>query len=155
MTEAIERGGELVALTADIVSAYVSSNDTRTDELPSLISAVHGALSSAGQPAIAEAPTKREPAVPIKKSITPDHLISLLDGRKYKSLKRHLSTQGFTPESYRAEFGLPSDYPMVAASYSAQRSSLAKSLGLGRREAAVEPVAEAAKPKAARTKKAA
>jgi predicted transcriptional regulator len=71
------------------------------------------------------------PAVPIKKSITPDHLISLEDGQKYKSLKRHLSTRGMTPDEYRAKWGLPRDYPMVAANYSAQRSQLAKALGLG------------------------
>jgi predicted transcriptional regulator len=84
------------------------------------------------------------PAVPIKKSVTPDYIISLEDGHKYKSLKRHLSTRGMTPDDYRAKWGLPRDYPMVAASYSAQRSQLAKSLGLGQtsRSAVVEPVAE-------------
>ena len=123
---------EAVALTADIVSAYVSNNNVEAAEIASLISQVHQALSQAahGLPPEPEAPPV--PAVPVKKSVTADYLISLEDGRKYKSLKRHLSTRGMTPDDYRARWGLPKDYPMVAASYSAQRSSLAKSLGLGR-----------------------
>ena len=156
---------EFTALTADIVSAYVANNNIAAHELPSLISQVHGALSGVTAPKVEE-PKKREPAVAVKKSVTPDFLISLIDGKKYKSLKRHLSTHGLTPEDYRREFDLPRDYPMVAASYSAQRSSLAKTLGLGRSAAkaaaaeappAPEPAAEApargrgrkAKPKAA------
>ena len=127
---------EAVALTADIVSAYVSNNSVEAAEIASLINQVHQALTQAahGQPAEPEAPPV--PAVPVKKSVTADYLISLEDGRKYKSLKRHLSTRGMTPDDYRAKWGLPKDYPMVAASYSAQRSSLAKSLGLGRVRAA-------------------
>ncbi len=126
---------EAVALTADIVSAYVSNNSVEAGELATLINQVHQALTEAseGKPAEPEAPPT--PAVPVKKSITPEFLISLEDGRKYKSLKRHLSTRGMSPDDYRAKWGLPKDYPMVAASYSAQRSSLAKSLGLGRARA--------------------
>ncbi len=154
---------EFTGFTADIVAAYVSNNSIKADELPALISQVHGALTGATTPKVEE-PTKREPAISVKKSITPDFLISLLDGKKYKSLKRHLSTNGMTPDEYRTEFGLPKDYPMVAANYSAQRSSLAKTLGLGRRAAnegateaapAPEPVAEAAPAKTRGRKKAA
>ena len=126
---------EAVALTADIVSAYVSNNSVEAGELATLINEVHRALTQAaeGKPAEPEAPPT--PAVPVKKSITSEYLISLEDGRKYKSLKRHLSTRGMSPDDYRTKWGLPKDYPMVAASYSAQRSSLAKSLGLGRARA--------------------
>jgi predicted transcriptional regulator len=126
---------EAVALTADIVSAYVSNNSVEAGELANLISQVHQALIQAAEGPKAEPEAPPTPAVPVKKSITPDYLISLEDGRKYKSLKRHLSTRGLTPDEYRAKWGLPKDYPMVAASYSAQRSSLAKSLGLGRARA--------------------
>ena len=145
---------EAIALTADIVSAYVSNNSVDAGELAVLIDQVHQALTQAseGKPAEPEAPPT--PAVPVKKSITPEYLISLEDGRKYKSLKRHLSTRGMSPDDYRTKWGLPKDYPMVAASYSAQRSSLAKSLGLGRARAtgaAAEeaPAEEVAAPEAA------
>jgi predicted transcriptional regulator len=146
---------EAVALTADIVSAYVSNNSIESGELANLISQVHKALTSAAEGPKAEPEPPPTPAVPVKKSITPDYLISLEDGRKYKSLKRHLSTRGMTPEDYRTKWGLPKDYPMVAASYSAQRSSLAKSLGLGRARAGgedtpAEPAAAAEAPKPAR-----
>ncbi len=128
MTEAVETA----ALAADIVAAYVGNNKLSISELPDLISSVHKALQNAGAPQPEPAPT---PAVPVKKSITTDFLISLEDGRKYKSLKRHLATRGMTPDEYRAKWNLPKDYPMVAASYSAQRSNLAKTLGLGRKPA--------------------
>jgi len=123
---------ETVALAADIVAAYVSNNSVAAADLPSMIQSVYRALNEAAsgvKPQEAAAPLT--PAVPIKKSVTPDYIISLEDGHKYKSLKRHLSTRGMTPDDYRAKWGLPRDYPMVAASYSAQRSQLAKSLGLG------------------------
>jgi predicted transcriptional regulator len=134
---------EAVALTADIVSAYVSNNSVEAGELANLISQVHQALTQASEGPKAEPEPPPSPAVPVKKSITPDYLISLEDGRKYKSLKRHLSTRGMSPDDYRAKWGLPKDYPMVAASYSAQRSSLAKSLGLGRARAGAEETAAA------------
>jgi predicted transcriptional regulator len=124
---------DLSALTADIVSAYVSNNKVEPTKLADIIGEVHRALGSAGQsaePAEPEAPKPDKAA--IKKSLTPDHITSFIDGRKYKSLKRHLTTQGLSPGEYRERFGLPKDYPMVAPSYSAQRSALAKTLGLGR-----------------------
>jgi predicted transcriptional regulator len=136
---------ETVALAADIVAAFVSNNSVAATELPSLIQSVYRALNEAASGVKPqEAAPPLTPAVPIKKSVTPDYIISLEDGHKYKSLKRHLSTRGMTPDDYRAKWGLPRDYPMVAASYSAQRSQLAKSLGLGQtsRPAVVEPVAE-------------
>ena len=121
----------LVELAADIVSAYVSKNSVPVTELPNLIASVHTSLTNLGQPASAE-PEKLTPLMPIKKTVTPDYLISLEDGRQYKSLKRHLSSRGLSPEEYRRKWGLPHDYPMVAANYAAQRSELAKSSGLGR-----------------------
>jgi predicted transcriptional regulator len=138
---------ETVALAADIVAAFVSNNSVAASELPSMIQSVYRALNEAASGVKPqEAAPPLTPAVPIKKSVTPDYIISLEDGHKYKSLKRHLSTRGMTPDDYRAKWGLPRDYPMVAASYSAQRSQLAKSLGLGQtsRPAAAETVADAA-----------
>ncbi|AWB19903.1 MucR family transcriptional regulator [Methylobacterium currus] len=125
----------LIERAADIVSAYVSNNSVPLPDLPALINAVHQSLSRLGdnQPVEAEKPV---PLMPIKKTVTPDYLISLEDGRQYKSLKRHLSTRGLTPEEYRRKWGLPHDYPMVAANYAAQRSELAKNSGLGRRRSA-------------------
>jgi predicted transcriptional regulator len=123
---------ETVALAADIVAAFVSNNSIAATELPSMIQSVYRALNEAASGVKPqEAAPPLTPAVPIKKSVTPDYIISLEDGHKYKSLKRHLSTRGMTPDDYRTKWGLPRDYPMVAASYSAQRSQLAKSLGLG------------------------
>ncbi|WP_407523548.1 MucR family transcriptional regulator [Methylobacterium oryzisoli] len=121
---------DLTTLTAGVVSAYVSKNSVPISELATLLNLVHDALRGLGAPPASE-PVKLTPAVPIKKSITPDYLISLEDGRQYKSLKRHLTTRGLTPQEYRQKWGLPQDYPMVAANYAAQRSELAKSIGLG------------------------
>jgi predicted transcriptional regulator len=133
-------------LTADVVSAYVSHNAVRAADLSDLISSVYGALQGLKAPQQAE-PEKREPPISIKKSITPDFLISLEDGRRYKSLKRHLKGRGLTPEQYREKWGLPRDYPMVAPNYAKQRSELAKALGLGQlrrnRAAGSEPAAQA------------
>ena len=124
---------EAVELTADIVSAYVTNNSVAATDLPKLIQQVHDALTQAATGVSSEPPpAPLTPAVPVKKSVTADYLISLEDGRKYKSLKRHLNTRGMTPDEYRSKWGLQKDYPMVAANYSAQRSSLAKTLGLGR-----------------------
>jgi predicted transcriptional regulator len=132
-------------LTAEIVKAYVSQNKLNAADLPALISSTHSALQGLGQPE-PEPVVELKPAVPIKKSITPDYIISLEDGRQYRTLKKHLSGLGLTPEQYREKWGLPSDYPMVSQSYSAQRSQLAKSLGLGRKRTeeveAQQPVAE-------------
>jgi predicted transcriptional regulator len=117
-------------LTADVVSAFVSHNSVRAADLPDLIASVHAALQGLKAPQQAE-PEKREPPVSIKKSITPDFLISMEDGKRYKSLKRHLTGRGLTPEQYREKWGLPRDYPMVAPNYAKQRSELARASGLG------------------------
>ena len=132
----------LVSLSADIVSAYVSNNNVQPGEIAPLLSGVHTALTNIGKPP-AE-PVKREPLVPINKTIKGDHIISLEDGKGYKSLKRHLTGRGLTPAQYRNKWGLRPDYPMVAPEYSKRRSELALSLGLGRKttKAAVEATPE-------------
>lgn len=130
MSETHPKG--FVDLTASIVSAYVSNNPTTAAEIPGLISVIHAALQrvSHGGPDTASEPAK--PAVSVKKSMTPDHLVCLEDGKRFKSLKRHLRTQyNMTPEQYREKWGLPSDYPMVAPNYAVARSQLAKKMGLG------------------------
>ncbi|MCO5164721.1 MAG: MucR family transcriptional regulator [Mesorhizobium sp.] len=140
MADETQKQDELIELTADIVSAYVSNNPVPPAELPSLIAQVNAALRGLGTPESKAGAERPAPAVPIKKSITPDYLISLEDGKKFKSLKRHLSTHyGLTPDEYRAKWGLPADYPMVAPNYAASRSALAKSMGLGRKRAEPEP----------------
>jgi predicted transcriptional regulator len=121
-----------IELAADIVSAYVSNNSVAATDLPSLIGDVHSALlriSTGVMEAPVEAP---KPAIAIKKSVTPDYIICLEDGKKFKSLKRHLRTQyNMSPEEYREKWGLPPDYPMVAPNYAQARSNLAKQMGLG------------------------
>ncbi|SFU39081.1 transcriptional regulator, MucR family [Methylobacterium sp. 174MFSha1.1] len=141
----LEQQSEFVGLAADIVSSYVANNNLQVAELPGLIASVHASLAALGQPAAPVVEESRATPAQIRKSVTPDHLISFLDGKPYRSLKRHLTSQGMTPAEYRQKFGLPHDYPMVAASYAAQRSALAKSLGLGqrRRDAAAAQAAEA------------
>jgi predicted transcriptional regulator len=121
-----------IELAADIVSAYVSNNSVPAGDLPALIGEVHVALSKIGNGA-AETPAEApKPAVSIKKSVTPDYIICLEDGKKFKSLKRHLRTQyNMTPEQYREKWGLAPDYPMVAPNYAKARSDLAKEMGLG------------------------
>jgi predicted transcriptional regulator len=124
-----------VALTADIISAYVSKNVVMSGDLPRLIAEVHDALNrlqgNAPEPIVA---IELKPAVSIKKSVTPDYIICLEDGRSFKSLKRHLRTSfNMTADEYRTKWGLPKDYPMVAPNYSAARSSLATSMGLGQK----------------------
>ncbi|MHC2086139.1 Ros/MucR family transcriptional regulator [Methylobacterium sp. CM6244] len=123
-----------IELTADIVAAYVSNNSVPVGSLADLLSSVHAAISglTSGGSSAPEV-DKIEKATPaqIKKSITPDHLISFEDGKPYKTLRRHLTLRGLSPEAYRAKHGLHADYPMTSASYSAQRSELARSLGLG------------------------
>ncbi|MHC2016246.1 Ros/MucR family transcriptional regulator [Methylobacterium sp. CM6247] len=123
-----------IELTAEIVAAYVSNNPVPVGSLADLLSSIHAAISGlANRGSSAPEADKIEKATPaqIKKSITPDHLISFEDGKPYKTLRRHLTLRGFSPEAYRAKHGLPADYPMTSASYSAQRSELARSLGLG------------------------
>ncbi|HWT09154.1 MAG TPA: MucR family transcriptional regulator [Roseomonas sp.] len=123
--------GELLGLTAQIVSAHVSHNPVPATELPGLIQEVFRTLSGVGSHPAPE-PERPQPAVPVKKSITPGYLICLEDGKKLKMLKRHLKTSyNLTPEQYRERWGLPADYPMVAPDYAKHRSSLAKKIGLG------------------------
>ena len=125
-------GKNFIDLTATIVSAYVSNNPMPASELPALISQIHAALLrvSTGRAELPLEPAK--PAVPVKKSMTADYLICLEDGKRFKSLKRHLRTQySMTPEQYRDKWGLPPDYPMVAPNYAVARSQLAKKMGLG------------------------
>jgi predicted transcriptional regulator len=129
---------EIVSLTADIVSAHIANNEVTLEQLPGLIRDVHQALATVGQ-APAE-PIKAEPAVDVKKSVFPDHIICLDCGASLKMLKRHLATDhGMTPEEYRAKWDLPPSYPMVAPEYAATRSQLAKDSGLGRRVEAPPP----------------
>ncbi|RUW55027.1 transcriptional regulator [Mesorhizobium sp. M1A.F.Ca.ET.072.01.1.1] len=123
---------DLVGLTADIVSAYVGNNPLPVSGLPELISSIHTSLSGVGQ-ATAVAQPKQEPAVNPRRSVFPDYIICLEDGKKFKSMKRHLDLHyGLTPDEYREKWGLKPDYPMVAPNYAAQRSTLAKAAGLGR-----------------------
>jgi len=123
---------ELLALTSEIVSSHVSNNPVATADLPALINSVYQALVSLTVEKVEEV-EELKPAVPIKKSVSDDYLICLEDGRKLKMLKRHLKTAyDMTPEDYRARWGLPADYPMVAPAYAAKRQELAKKIGLGR-----------------------
>jgi predicted transcriptional regulator len=130
MTEGAAKN--FIDLTANIVSAYLSNNPTPAAEIPNLISQIHAALQrvSNGRPETPAEPAK--PAVPLKKSVTPDYIVCLEDGKRFKSLRRHLRTQyNITPEQYRDKWGLPADYPMVAPNYAVARSQLAKKMGLG------------------------
>ncbi|HYB09368.1 MAG TPA: MucR family transcriptional regulator [Alphaproteobacteria bacterium] len=124
---------EILSLTAKIVAAHVSKNPIAVDELPSLIKSVHASLLGLDKP-LEIVPERPQAAVPVKKSVTPDYIVCLEDGKKLKMLKRHLKTAyNLTPEQYRERWGLPSDYPMVAPNYARQRSRLAKEIGLGTR----------------------
>ncbi|MBM2712847.1 MucR family transcriptional regulator [Mesorhizobium caraganae] len=134
-----QANSNLLGLTADIVAAYVQNNATSVSGLPDLIASVNSALSGLLQPATPPA-TVLTPAINPKRSVTPDFIVCLEDGKKFKSLKRHLATHfGMTPAQYRTKWGLPADYPMVAPNYTARRSALAKSIGLGRKPAANTP----------------
>jgi predicted transcriptional regulator len=128
---------EVLNLTAQIVSAHTAHNTVTAEALLTLIQSVYRTLSTAGT--VAPEPEKLQPAVPIKKSVFPDHIVCLEDGKKLKMLKRHLKTAyDLTPEQYRERWGLPRDYPMVAPDYAEKRSALAKSIGLGRKPATTE-----------------
>ena len=122
-----------VELAAEVVAAYVANNPLPRSELPALIEAMKSAIEGLGRGLEGSEPQveAKPPAVPVRKSITPDYLICLEDGKKFKSLRRHLRLLGLTPEQYREKWKLPSDYPMVAPNYSARRSALAKKIGLG------------------------
>jgi predicted transcriptional regulator len=126
---------DLVELATEVVAAYVSNNPLPKSDLPALIQAVHAAVQGLGKASM-DAPPQVEakpPAAPIRKSVTPDYIICLEDGRRFKSLRRHLRLHGLTPDQYREKWNLPAAYPMVAANYSSQRKALAKKIGLGRK----------------------
>lgn len=124
----------LVEFSTDIVAAYVSHNAISPTDLPKLIGDVHNALKALSAEETAPPAEEKKPAVPVRKSVTPEYIVCLEDGKKFKSLKRHLRTHyNLSPEEYREKWGLPADYPMVAPSYSATRSKLAKDNGLGRK----------------------
>jgi len=135
---------DIVVLTADIVSAYVANNPVPLSELSGLISLVHSSLSNVGTAEVAEQVEPQKPAVNPKRSVFNDYIICLEDGKKFKSLKRHLTSHGMTPEEYRKKWNLPADYPMVAPAYAQSRSDLAKQMGLGRKPAASAAQDEAA-----------
>jgi predicted transcriptional regulator len=134
-------GADVIGLTAQIVSAYVGNNAVAASDIPALLNQVHSALIRLSRAAPENVGEVLKPAVSLKRSVTPEYIVCLEDGKKFKSLKRHLRTQyKMTPEQYREKWGLPADYPMVAPNYAAARSSLAKQMGLGqqRRRRAVE-----------------
>jgi len=140
----------LITLTADIVSAHVTNNPVKTVDLPKLIQGVFGALRGLGEPTAPAEPEKPKGAVSVRSSIKPEHIVSMIDGKPYKMLKRHLSLHGYTPESYRETFGLPRDYPIVAADYAEKRRMLAKKIGLGRKPQ-ISPAKPVRKPRAKKT----
>ena len=130
------RVAHIAEMAADIVAAYVANNPVPAANLAELIATIHGAVAGLSKPPV-PAVVPQAPAVNPKRSVHPDYIISLEDGKRFKSLKRHLSTQyGLTPDAYRTKWSLPADYPMVAPNYAASRSVLAKKLGLGRKPAA-------------------
>lgn len=134
-----DKAETLISLTADIVAAHVGNNAVAASDVPHAITAVYGALERLGAPA---EPVVEKPkgAVSVRASIKSDHILSMIDGKPYKMLKRHLSRNGYTPESYREAFALPRDYPMVAADYSEKRRAVARKIGLGRKPEAPEPM---------------
>ena len=149
-----------IDLTAEIVTAFVSNNSVPRGELSALIQTVHAAvtrLADGGESSVPAPVEAHAPAVSIRKSVTPDYLICLEDGKQFKSLRRHLTALGMTPHQYRQKWQLPADYPMVAANYAAQRSEMAKKIGLGqnRKKAIVVPPAIASERKTGRRRKAA
>lgn len=128
---------DYIEQTVDVVAAYVSNNSLPSAELPALIASIHDALNAIGSGPVAATDESVERPTPgqIRKSIRPDGLISFIDGKSYKTLKRHLTAHGLTPERYRAQYGLPADYPMVAPGYAAKRSEIAKAIQLGHKAA--------------------
>jgi len=136
--EYVGHAPELTELTGELVAAYVSNNPVPVAELPALITRVHGAIAglasgtlTADTGAAVQAGVEKPSAAQIRKSVRPDGIVSFIDGKTYKTLKRHLTSRGLDPKSYRDRYGLPADYPMVAPSYAEQRSALAKAIGLG------------------------
>jgi predicted transcriptional regulator len=147
-----EQTSEMLAMTVDIVATYVGHNSVAAGDVPALIGSVHKALSALGAPGAAEpAETKPQAAVTARKSLAnPAHIISMIDGKPYAMLTRHIKGAGYTAQSYRQAFGLPADYPMTAPAYSEKRRALAKAIGLGRKKA--EPTPPPAPPKRTRLK---
>jgi predicted transcriptional regulator len=142
--EADDRAVELAALTVEVVSAFVSNNAMPVTGLPDLIASVHASLSGLNRP-VSAPPVELIPAVNPKRSVFPDYIICLEDGKRFTSLKRHIRTDfNLTPDAYRAKWGLPRDYPMVAPAYAQKRSALAKASGLGRRAPVEAPAKKAA-----------
>ncbi|MGH2340505.1 MucR family transcriptional regulator [Segnochrobactraceae bacterium EtOH-i3] len=138
MSEETDNTG-LIDLAAEIVSAYVSNNSVPAQELPGLIAEVYAALQKTSGGVVEPEPEPLKPAIPVKKSVTPEYIVCLEDGKKFKSLKRHLRTHyNMSPEEYREKWGLPADYPMVAPNYAAARSELAKKMGLGQQRRRAE-----------------
>ncbi|KQT07303.1 hypothetical protein ASG40_15080 [Methylobacterium sp. Leaf399] len=150
MKAEIDTGADYIELAAGVVSAFVSNNSVPIVELPALIALVHGTLARLAGDIVEEKPEPLTPAVSVKRSVTADHIVCLEDGKKFKSLKRHLRTRyGMTPDEYRAKWNLASDYPMVAPNYAAARSELAKNMGLGQqRRKSRAPVATEGTPAA-------
>ena len=150
MPTSIAEPSKPIALAADIVAAFVANNSLPIGELPALIRSVHAALESLASGPVSSTPPaeKTEPAVSVRKSITPDHLVCLEDGKKFKSLRRHLAGLGLTPDQYRAKWSLPPDYPMVAPNYAARRSELAKRIGFGQKRDSAAPRKRGRPPKA-------
>ncbi|MBY6240476.1 MucR family transcriptional regulator [Methylosinus sp. Sm6] len=141
MTASEAEPSHSTTLAAEVVAAFVANNSLPIGDLPSLIHAVRGALENLGKASIDTTPplVKREPAVSVRKSITPDFIICLEDGKSFRSLRRHLRALGMSPEEYRAKWNLPADYPMVAPNYAAQRSEMAKKIGLGQHREKAAP----------------
>ena len=133
-----------IELAAEVVAAFVSNNSVPLADLPNLIANVHTALQNAGHPVPQQEEAKPTPAVSVRKSITPDFIISLEDGKPYKSMKRHLARLGLTPDAYREKWNLGSSYPMVAPNYAARRSEMAKNMGLGQQRSKAAGRAKAA-----------
>ncbi|MAI90316.1 MAG: transcriptional regulator [Hyphomonadaceae bacterium TMED5] len=131
-----DTNAQLIQMTSEVVAAYVSNNPVQASDLPNVIERVHATIRDLSVGSPAEAPKDISPAVSVRKSITPDYLVCLEDGKRFKSLKRHLrSKYNLSPEEYREKWGLPADYPMVAPNYAKQRSELAKQMGLGQSKA--------------------
>jgi predicted transcriptional regulator len=149
--KSIMDGSNPIELAARVVAAFVSNNSVPVGELPALIQAVHTSVKSLAEGLESTAPKveAKAPAVSIRRSVTPDYLICLEDGKRFKSLRRHLTTFGLTPEQYREKWGLPADYPMVAPNYAAQRSALAKKIGLGQMRGRAEARKKGRSPKTA------
>jgi len=147
-----EKNAAMIGLTADVVAAFVGNNAVAVADLPNLIKTVHAALSGAEAPApVAVEEVVKPTSAQIRRSITPDALISFLDGKPYKTLKRHLTTHGMTIAEYKARFGLPTDYPTTAPAYSEARSAMAKALGLGQGGRKAKALAKTTKARAKST----